>query len=509
MASSGKSQGPDLTKGVSVDHWRDSPMLVGRVGDDDVLVARVGTEFLAVSAHCTHYHGALGEGLIVGDTVRCPLHHACFSLRTGDALRAPALDSIACWKVERRGESIFVHEKLTPKTAKSSTAKHPESVVIIGGGAAGLAAAEMLRHDGFAGPVIILSADQDPPVDRPNLSKDYLAGEAQEDWIPMRPAEFYQEHKIEVRTKTRVTAIDPAAKHVEIAGGARQKYGALLIATGAEPVKLSIRGATGDHVHYLRTLADSKAIITKAKKGSRAVVIGASFIGLEVAASLRTREVHVDVVAPDQLPLAKVMGPELGRVIHRLHEQHGVTFHLGQTVTKIDGRKVTLSGGSALEADFVVVGVGVRPVVDLAEKAGLATDKGITVNEFMETSQPGIFAAGDVARWRDAKSGASTRVEHWVVAERQGQVAAKNILGTPTPFDSAPFFWSQHYDTTIRYVGHVDAWDAIAVDGDPAALNCRVSFRRVDRERAVATIGRDRECLEAEVALEASTPEKR
>ena len=359
----------------------------------------------------------------------------------------------------------------------------------------------MLRHEGFDGPITMLSADHDPPVDRPNLSKDYLAGEAQEDWIPMRPPEFYAEHRIEVRTGARVTAIDAKTKHLEVDGGERKSFGALLIATGAEPVRLTIPGGDAPHVHYLRSLTDSKAIIARAKKGTRAVVMGASFIGLEVAASLRARGVHVDVVAPDALPLAKVMGPELGDFIQRLHEEHGVVFHLNQTATRIDGHKVTLSGGTTLEADFVVAGVGVRPATALAEKAGLATDKGILVSEFMETSAPGIFAAGDIARWRDPKTGERLRVEHWVVAERQGQIAAKNMLGIRTPFDAAPFFWSQHYDTTIRYVGHVEAFDAVAIDGDPRT-SCRVSYRKGGHERAVATIGRDLEALEAEVTLE-------
>jgi NADPH-dependent 2,4-dienoyl-CoA reductase/sulfur reductase-like enzyme len=355
----------------------------------------------------------------------------------------------------------------------------------------------------------MLSADHDPPVDRPNLSKDYLAGEAQEDWIPMRPPEFYAEHRIEVRTGARVSAIDAKAKHVDLDGGERMRFGALLIATGAEPVRLTIPGGDGpdrDHgrgtpVLYLRSLTDSKAIIARAKKGAKAVVMGASFIGLEVAASLRSRDVHVDVVAPDALPLAKIMGPELGDFIQRLHEQHGVVFHLNQTATRIDGNKITLSGGTTLEADFVVAGVGVRPATALAEKAGLATDKGVLVSEFMETSAPGIYAAGDIARWRDPKSGERLRVEHWVVAERQGQVAAKNMLGIRTPFDSAPFFWSQHYDTTIRYVGHVEGFDAVAIDGDPRQ-SCRVSYRKGGHERAVATIGRDVESLEAEAAIE-------
>jgi NADPH-dependent 2,4-dienoyl-CoA reductase/sulfur reductase-like enzyme/nitrite reductase/ring-hydroxylating ferredoxin subunit len=499
-----KTPKPRLDEGIPVSDVHDGGMIAGRVGEEDVLLARSGETFFALGAYCTHYHGPLAEGLIVGETVRCPWHHACFSLTSGEAVRAPAFDPVARWRVVRRGDRVFVTEKLTAPAAATApaTRKSPESVVIIGGGAAGLAAAEMLRRHGYEGDVAIISADEAPPCDRPNLSKDYLAGEAKEEWIPLQPPEFYTDHKIELQLGTRVAGIDAHSREITLENGKRRRFGALLIATGAEPVRLNIPGADGPAVHYLRSLADSNAIIAVAKAGTRAVVIGASFIGLEVAASLRTRKVNVDVVAPERLPLEKVMGAELGQLIRREHESHGVVFHLPDTVSKIDGRRVTLASGNAIDADFVVVGIGVRPIVDLAERAGLAVDKGIVVNEQLETSVPGIFAAGDVARWRDPRSGERRRIEHWVVAERQGQVAARNFLGAGEAFDQVPFFWSQHYDMTIRYAGHAEAWDAVEIDGDVAGRDCAVSFKKGGRMLAMATVARDRAALRAEVAME-------
>jgi NADPH-dependent 2,4-dienoyl-CoA reductase/sulfur reductase-like enzyme/nitrite reductase/ring-hydroxylating ferredoxin subunit len=505
MASTNdQPQGPDLAQGVAFGDLRDGEPLLGRLGDEAVILVRRGDEVFAIGATCSHYGGPLAEGLVVGDTVRCPWHHAAFCLRTGVPLRAPALNPLDCWSVERDGDRVKVAAKRETFAAPKLTGATPASVVIIGGGAAGAVAAETLRREGYEGPVTILSADDAPPCDRPNLSKDYLAGTAPEEWIPLRPAEFHAAQKIDLQLKTRVTAIDTQARRVTLADGRQLGYGALLLATGAEPVRLPTPGADQAHVHTLRTLADSRAIIAAAEQAKTVVVIGASFIGLEVAAALRTRELEVHVVAPDDVPMAKVLGPELGRMVQAIHTGKGVHFHLGQTVASIGADAVTLSGGDTLKADLVVMGVGVRPALALAEQAGLALDRGVAVNGFLETSIPGIYAAGDIARWPDPHSKEKLRVEHWVVAERQGQTAARNILGKAEPFDAVPFFWSQHYDMAIQYLGHAETWDAIEVEGDVAGQDCKVSYRLGGKLLAVATVGRDAAALAAECDLEGS-----
>ena len=498
---------PDFRSGIGIQELPDGAIIQGRVDSDDAILVRRGGDYFAVGAQCTHYHAALASGLVVGGTIRCPQHHACFDLRTGEALRAPALNPIACWRVERVGEKIFVREKIAAPAQQSAQGTldakaAPPSVLIVGGGAAGLAAADMLRRRGYPGPVTMVSADDSPPYDRPNLSKDFLAGNAPADWMPLCAPEYYTERAIELVLNSRVRSIDVTQKRVTLDNGRSLGFGALLIATGADPVRLPIPG-TGDLPrYYLRSFADSRALVDASKSAKRVAVVGASFIGLEVAASLRERGIDVHVVGLEHVPLEKAMGREVGAFVRELHESHGVVFHLGNSVARIDGTRVLLSDASTLEADFVVLGVGVRPAVTLAEQAGLATDRGIAVNEYLETSVPGIFAAGDVARWPDPHSGDRIRVEHWVVAERQGQTAALNMLGRRQRFDAVPFFWSQHYDLTINYVGHAQTWDTIDIDGSLSARDCAVTYKRGGRILAVASISRDLQSLEAERDLE-------
>jgi NADPH-dependent 2,4-dienoyl-CoA reductase/sulfur reductase-like enzyme/nitrite reductase/ring-hydroxylating ferredoxin subunit len=496
-------QGPDLSRGIALSDIPASGLLKGHVGEDAVLLARRGDDLFAIGASCTHYGGPLAEGLLCGDTVRCPWHHACFSLRTGEAVRAPAFNPVDCWTVERRDGKAFVtgKKKASPRAGIGASASAPSRIVIVGGGAAGFAAAEMLRREQYAGSIVLISDDDAAPVDRPNLSKDYLAGTASEDWVPLRPDDWFQDNDIEMHLATKVSRIDPRAGEVELSGGDRVPYDRLLLATGAEPVRLKAPGGDLAHVHTLRTLADCRGLIAAAQEARRVVVIGASFIGLEVAASLRARKREVHVVAPEKRPLEKVFGPQLGDVVRALHEEHGVAFHLENSVEAIDKSRVTLKGGATLDADLVVVGIGVRPRIALAEAAGLKIDRGVVVDEYLATSAPDIFAAGDIARWPDRRSGEAIRVEHWVVAERQGQHAARNMLGARERYHDVPFFWSQHYDVPINYVGHAAEWDRLEIDGSPQDRDCLVRYVKNGKVRAVASISRDVENLAAEVAM--------
>ncbi|HKS23807.1 MAG TPA: FAD-dependent oxidoreductase [Thermoanaerobaculia bacterium] len=491
--------GPDLEQGISLDELPDGAMLGGHAGGEAVLLVRRGNEIYAIGGTCTHYSAPLAEGLVVGNTVRCPWHHACFDLRTGEAVRAPALSAVPVWNVERRAGKVFV-------TGKGDAPKPrplpppPETIGIIGAGAAGAAACEMLRKSGYTGAIAMMGAEETLPVDRPNLSKDYLAGNAPEEWIPLRSSEFYSEQNIEVITGHRVLQLEPSTKTVTLDNGVRRSFDAILLATGADPIRLTPPGA--ERVHVLRTLKDSRTIIAEAEKGKKALVLGASFIGLEVAAALRARECDVTVVAPEDVPLAKPMGAELGTFIRRLHESHGVRFRLGTTASKFETNRVILANGEPVDADFVVAGVGVRPNTMLAQLARLRVENGVVVDERMQTSAPGIFAAGDIALYPDHYSGRMMRVEHWAVAEQQGQTAARNMVGIDTPHVAPPFFWSAHYDVTINMVGSSVGFTRSEVRGSLDERRALVAYYLGDDVISVATIGLDREALAIEAAME-------
>lgn len=499
MGAKQQINGPDLGLGIPAADLPDGATIAGRVADHPILLSRRGNDFFAVSGACTHYGAHLADGLIAGDEVRCPLHHACFSLRDGRALAAPAFDALTRWIVEVERERVFVRGQLVSDVKLSQTAgtkEHPSRIVIVGGGAAGFAAADMLRRRGFAGDLTMLSADTAAPCDRPNLSKDYLAGTAPEEWIPLKGADFYRDRAIDLRLGVEVSAIDLRNREVAAAGGERVGFDALLLATGSAPIRLAAPGFDLPNVHVLRSFADARAIIASAARARSVGVVGASFIGLEVAASLRARGLKVHVVAPQTVPLERVLGREIGLFVRSVHERQGVRFHLGKTAEGFDGRNLRLNDGRRIAVDFVVLGVGVRPNTALAAGAGLTVKDGVIVDDHLRTSAAGVFAAGDMARYFDPRLEERVRIEHWVAAERQGQIAAANILNERQRFDATPFFWSSHYKHSIRYVGHATRWDALEVDGSIASGDFTARYFLGGRLLAAATLGRDREGLD-------------
>jgi NADPH-dependent 2,4-dienoyl-CoA reductase/sulfur reductase-like enzyme/nitrite reductase/ring-hydroxylating ferredoxin subunit len=487
---------------MSIADLPENTPVVGHARGEAVVLVRTGADVRAVGATCTHYGGPLAEGLVVGTTLRCPWHHARFDLRTGEALGAPALNPIACFEVQRCGDRVMVGPR-QPLPKPDAPPKSPAAVVIVGAGAAGAAAAERLRHLGCRGSITLVGDEPPGPVDRPNLSKDYLAGTAPEDWLTLRLPKFYDEMGVELCVGDAAVVLDPARKTLALESGRTLSYDALLLSTGAEPVRLAIDGAKQAQVFTLRTLVDSRGIIAAASRARRVVVIGSSFIGLETAAALRARGLEVVVVSRDRLPLEHILGEDLGRFVQKLHEAHGVQFHLATSPRAIRPEGVELEDGRILAADLVVLGVGVRPRTGLAEKAGLRVENGIVVDTFLRTSAAGIWAAGDCARYPERRLGKPVRIEHWVVAERQGQAVARDMLGLGEPFRDVPFFWSQHYDVTLAYVGHADSWDSVELKGSLAERNAAVVYRHAGRVLAVVTVGRDRQGLAIEAALEA------
>lgn len=499
MAGEIKLTGPDLaTEGMPIEEIGADIPSVGHFDGKPVVLVDTPNGPRAVGGKCTHYGGPLGDGFCAAGTIRCPWHHATFDLESGEAVGTPALNPIPVYDIEVRDGKVFVTGAREGAFQAPPPASVPESVVIVGSGAAGSAAAEELRRYGYAGPITLIGVE--PPIDRPNVSKDYLAGTAPRDWMPLRSAGFYADHGIDLIEGRRVASIDPSGRRVVFEDGGDLTYGALLLATGAEPRRLPVSGGDSPHVFYVRTMADSEEIMARLDGLKNVAVVGAGFIGLEVAASLRHREIAVTVIAPEEVPLATIIGDEMGRFVADLHREHGVEFRLGRGVEEITDDAVVLDDGSTVAADLVVVGIGVVPRTELAEKAGLTVDDGVIVDERLRTSDPNIWAAGDIAAY-PGPGGQPVRVEHWVHAQRQGQHAARSILGHAEPFNDPPFFWSQHYDVPINVTGLLMGWDQADLSGDPAQRDVLVAYRANGMIRAVASIYRDRENLMAEHAL--------
>ncbi|MGZ3792827.1 MAG: FAD-dependent oxidoreductase [Bdellovibrio sp.] len=507
MASAGQTQGPDFSKGISVDTLKNGGSLLGHVGNEPVLLVKQEGEYFAVGAVCTHYNGPLQQGIIEGETIHCPWHHSCFDLRTGEVVKAPALNPIAAWNIEVHDERVFVTDKKNI-VLHSRLGTEKKRFVIIGAGAAGTSAAVMLRRHGFLGSIHLVEEGKDLPYDRPNLSKDFLSGNAPESWVPLYPLKFYNENKINLELNCKAEKIDSYRHHILLSNGKTLPYDRCLLSTGGYPRKPAIAGIDKPHVYVLRTLTDCRRLIARTSWAFRAVIIGSGFIAMEAAAALRMRNIEVSVVAPDELPLIKVLGVHVASYLKKIHEKHGVKFYGGHTVKEIRDRSVLLDDNQKIDCDFILVGAGIELNTELAAGAGCNISDGITVDEFLETTVPDIFAAGDIANWPDLRSQRPIRVEHWEVAERQGQIAALNMLGDRVKFEDVPFFWTKQYDMRLRYVGYSDCFDRMDVMGDMNKDNFAVAFYEDQRVAALLTVGRDKENLLVEQALKEGNDEK-
>lgn len=466
-----------------------------------ILLARVGEEFHAVGAACPHYGAPLAEGALSGTRVVCPWHHACFDVTTGALEEPPALDSLPHYEVRVEEGRVLARvpeaaEDRVPPRMSRRDAADARLFVILGAGAAGYAAAQTLREDGFRGRILLITREDRGPYDRPNLSKDYLQGNAEPEWMPLRPDDFYKEHDIELLCEREVTRVDAAAKSVTFDGGDTLTYDALLVATGGAARRLNIPGSDLKNICLLRGFSDADSVIETAGRSKRCVVVGASFIGMEAAASLRQRGLDVTVIAPSREPFESTLGPEVGALFRRAHEERGVKFKLGSIVYRFEGTSVveavTLEGGERIETDMVVAGVGVYPATGLLEGVTLDEDGAVVVDAQMRAADQ-LYAAGDIASFPNPRTGERVRIEHWRTAQQQGRVAAHNMTGRRTAFDGVPFFWTRQFDTGLLYVGHATDWDEIIYSGDVAAQDFIAFYVKDGRALAAAGVNRDRD----------------
>lgn len=496
---------PDFAAGIPSTDLKPGTILAGEFDGKPVVLVRQGGRVRALSGECTHLGAGLEQGIVASGELRCPWHHARFAIETGEAVGAPAIERLSCFAVTEEDGVIRVTGKEDADTqASRKLAPDQGRIVIVGGGAAGHACADFLARSGQGDHVLILSADADAPYDRTFCSKQYLAGKKERDECMLPSGAGRATSSVEVRTGTTVTAIDTRGKTLSTADGPTVSYETLILAMGAEPIVPDVEGFDRDNVHVLRTLADADALIDAAQNAKSVAVMGASFIGLEVAASLRQRMLPVTVIAKDELPLSGVLGDEVGRFVKGLHEDKGVTFRLGRTIESYDGTTATLDDGSTIDADLLVLGAGVKPRVELAENAGITLASkeeggGVKVDATLATSAEGVFAIGDIASYPDPRLGHPIRVEHWVHAQRQGQYLARRLLGeVQEGFGDTPFFWSGHYDTSLRYVGHAASAKDRRIEGDVDEGEFAVFFRDNGEEQALLTCQRDVEALEVE-----------
>ena len=498
---------------ASVHDLADGEMMTVTVGETDVLLSRVNGAFHACSARCTHYGAPLADGVLHGTTVTCPWHHAQFDVTDGALRDFPALDALRRYRARVEGDDVYVSVPddaeetpkeasyresggTTPPMADRDFDAHPQTFVIVGGGAAGEVAAETLREAGFEGRIVVVTRESAAPYDRTALSKGYLGGKAGDDALPLRDNDFYARHGIELLRDRTVTKLDAESKTIHFDDAEPLKYDRVLVATGGTPRRLDVPGADLDGVFTLRSWQDAEQIVSQVEDAERVVIVGSSFIGMEAAASLCGRGLDVTVISLDEVPFEAVLGPEVGGFFQRLHEDNGVAFRLGTKIEKIedDGESlsVTLAEGNPVSADLVLIGIGVTPATEFLHSVTTDEDDGGVIVDAHLAAGDGFYAAGDIAHFPDPRTGEWVRIEHWRLAQQHGRVAARNMAGQSVSYDGVPFFWSGQFGTSVRYVGHAQEWDEVYIDGDLDAKKFIAYYLSDGEVLAAAGVGRDR-----------------
>ena len=476
-----------------IDDVPDGGMCAVELDGERVLLARDGDVVHAVSGTCPHAGGKLDEGVRHGSRVVCPWHKATFCLKSGAVLEPPALDALTHYAVEVSSGRILVSAPADVETAKPQPDER--CFVIAGAGAAGAVAAQTLRETGFGGRIVVLDRVNRVPYDRTVLSKYALSGEKGAEKTPLQTQAYYREHGIERRTAD-IVRLDAAARRIELADGSALSYDAALLATGGEPKMPDLPGAQLSGVFTLRSKQDADMILARAERSNRAVVLGAGFIGMEVAASLRERGLDVTVVGQEKIPFEKQLGPEIGRALQAMHEKKGVGFKLGRKIAALQGngdvQGVLLDGGETVPADLVVAGFGVGPATGFVSGVQLNDDGSVNVDAHLCAAE-GLYAAGDVARFPDGGDGAPIRVEHWRVAQQHGRVAALNMLGRQTRHTAVPVFWTIQYLKRVDYIGHATKWDETVIHGDLSQPEFLAYYVKDGIVVAAAGMGRDQD----------------
>ncbi len=467
----------------------------------NLLLSKIGGKFYAVSPFCTHYGAELEDGILKSDRITCPWHNACFNAKTGEMLEPPALDSLNSFETEVREDQIIVKlpdvesESRHPEMTIPDPVKDDEIYVIVGGGAAGYMAAQTLRQDGFNGRIVMITMEDRLPYDRPNLSKDYLAGDAEDEWMPLRGEDFFKKYKIETIINSRVRNVDTFNKEIVHDNGTIN-FHKVLFATGGEPRNLNVPGNSLDNIFYLRSYNDSQNIIEAVKNVKNAVVVGASFIGMETAHSLMKRGLNVTVAAPEKLPFENIFGTEIGKMFKKKHEESGIIFKLGRTVKEFEGNNnvegVLLDNNEEIDADLAAIGIGIKPVSNLSGNIRPDDDGAFKVDKFLRLSDS-VFAAGDCAKFDDWRTGEEFKIEHWRTAMQQGAIAAHNMYGKNIEYRKVPFFWTEQAGLELHYVGHAKEWDEIIFDGEIEDEQFIAYYIKNDKVHAAAGIGRNRD----------------